>query len=140
MNPSNQTGLLINTQPAPQQLPDPNAASLVTPQQQGSMSPDQSFAALGFATHVSNQALMAEHGVQSGEQTKQSEDNSTSPQNVPGDTESPKEDKKESGMEERLMKQIDDLKSQITNNHQSDEISRIRQELTDLLKEDGQEK
>lgn len=130
------TGQMINTQPSPQQLPDPNVASLV-PTQGSQMSPDQSMAALAFATHISSKALMAEHGVQSGQP-----DGATAPQDAPEDTQpAPAEEKAESGMEARLIKQIDTLKEQITNNHQSDEIARIRQELTDLIKEDhGEQK
>lgn len=133
---SGQLGTMINTQPSPQQLPDPNVASLV-PQQGGQlMDVNVAKAALGTATHLQSFLLPQKKG-----DAKPAEEGSIDPQNAPGDVSAPKdEEKADKGMEERLMKQIDQLKEQITNNHQSDEISRIRQELTDLLKDDGEQK
>lgn len=132
-----QLGTMINTQPSPQQLPDPNVASLVP--QAGAPNPaDQAKATLGNATFLQSLLLPKKDEQSEG---KQPVDGSTEPHNATQDTETPQEDKVESGMEERLMKQIDTLKEQIQNNHQQDEISKIKEELTRLLSEDdgGQE-
>lgn len=131
-----QLGTMINTQPSPQALPDANVASLV-PQQTNA---EQAKATLGNATFLQSLLLPKKETSQPSEGTAV-KDTSMEPQNAPQDTETPKENKGESGMEERLMKQIDTLKEQITSNHQQDEISKIREELTKLLsEEDGQEK
>lgn len=134
-NQSEQLGTLINTQPSQQALPDQNVASLV-PQQSASTGAEQAKATLGNATFLQSLLLPKKEDTQ--QDSKQSEGDSTEPQNAPQDTETPKEEKDESGLETRLTKQIDTLSQQITNQHQSDEIARIRQELTELLKDDGQ--
>lgn len=136
---SGQLGTMINTQPSQQALPDPNVASLV-PQasQQGQMSPDVAKATMGNATFLASHLLPKKDASQS--DGKQPGDGSTAPSEPQGDTESKKETSDEPGIETRLTKQIDELKEQITNNHQLDEISAIRKELTDLLKEDGGQK
>lgn len=143
-------GQMINTQPSQQAFPDPNVASLVPaqgqpqtaqPQQEGMpqqpMTADIAKAALGNATYLASFLLPKKKGDTA---TKPPEDTSTEPKTPPQATEPQKDDKTESGLETRLTGQINDLKDQITNTHQLDEISRIRQELTDLLKEDGGQK
>lgn len=143
-NQSGQLGTMINTQPSQQALPDPNVASLVPQQSQAQqasspqMDVNTAKSAMGNATYLASFLLPKKKG-----DTPQQPGNSDASigQQKPSEApESPKEDKDESGIEARLTKQIDELKDQITNTHQLDEISRIRQELTDLLKEDGGQK
>lgn len=133
-NQSDQLGTMINTQPSQQALPDQNVASLVP---SPSANADNAKATLGNATFLQSLLLpKKEDANQQGD--KQPSDTSEEVQNPSQDTETPKEEKDESGLETRLTKQIDTLSQQITNQHQSDEIARIRQELNELLKDDGQ--
>lgn len=138
---------MISTQASPQALPDPNVASLVPAQaqpQQGqspAMDANASKAAMGNATYLASFLLpkKKDGGSKQDDKPADATDTPGKPQDAPGEEKPENKDSGSSGMEERLMRQIDELKGQITNNHQSDEINRIRQELTDLLKEDGEQ-
>lgn len=91
------TGQLINTQPAPQTQPDPNAVSLVPQPTQPQMNGDQAAASLAFATHLQGQMLQHQNPIEA----------PVDPQNAPGQ-------EKPQNSEKDQQKQTDDLKKEMT--------------------------
>lgn len=92
----------------------------------GGMNPDDAAAALGFATTLAQQMLPQEESVDNAE--------------VAGEEEMLQEEEEpDTGMEERLMEEIDKLREEIGQDDMQKEIRSIKKELEELTKEEHEE-
>lgn len=86
-------------------------------------------ASLSFATNLQDQMLQHQNPVQ-----KQTQTASTSPQNAPGQEQTPEYDPIS-----KLVKEVDELRKEVKGKVADEEINKIRDELESLLKDESNE-
>lgn len=145
MPPQSQpTGTLLNTQPAPQQLPDPNGAvSLSQPQGQQPIS-SKLGTALGFATNLLHQHLAATspkkpstNDQQNSQNGQKQGDQEAKPEDKTEPKEEPKEDvgKKMSDLELSLTEKLDSIRKELKGDHKR-EVDALKKQIEDALKDE----